>query len=171
MLNTLQNTPWWVYGILLLLCYYGFKALSRTRESKTSLLVTPPILLAWSLYSLNLTLNPSLSISGWLVAFILGGFTALAVFARKGIELDDSQNGLIIPGNVKTLALYLMFFAANYYFGYQDEVHPLDSTLPKTLILKASVSGFICGILSGRALKYLRVFIALKAQRRPACPR
>jgi hypothetical protein len=50
MLNTLQNTPLWVYAIFLLLCYYGVKALSPTRESKTSLLVTAPILLGWSLY-------------------------------------------------------------------------------------------------------------------------
>ncbi|MGF6282474.1 hypothetical protein ABH912_002990 [Pseudomonas sp. BT76 TE3572] len=57
MLNTLQNTPLWVYAIFLLLCYYGVKALSPTRESKTSLFVTAPILLVWSLYSLNLTLN------------------------------------------------------------------------------------------------------------------
>ncbi|KPN93419.1 hypothetical protein [Pseudomonas nunensis] len=167
MLNTLQNTPLWVYGILLLLFYYGIKALSPTREGKTSMLVTPPILLAWSLYSLNLTLNPTLSISSWMVAFILGSLAALAVFKREGIELDDPQSGLIIPGTLKTIVLYLMFFAANYYFGYQDAVHPLDSTLPKTLILKASVSGFVCGILSGRALKFYRIFMALKAQHQP----
>ena len=71
MLNTLQNTPLWVYAIFLLLCYSGVKALSPTGESKTSLLVTAPILLGWSLYSLNLTLNPQLSVSCWLAAVIL----------------------------------------------------------------------------------------------------
>ena len=95
MLNTLQNTPLWVYAIFLLLCYYGVKALSPTQESRTSLLVTPPILLGWSLYSQNLALNPQLSISCWLAAVIAGGLIALAIFPRKGVELDEPKTGLI----------------------------------------------------------------------------
>ncbi|UVM39750.1 hypothetical protein LOY28_04795 [Pseudomonas sp. B21-017] len=165
MLNTLQNTPLWVYAIFLLLCYYGVKALSPTHESKTSLLVTPPLLLGWSLYSLNLTLNPQLSIGCWLAAVILGSLTALVVFAHKGIELDDPETGLIVPGTVKTPVLYLLFFAVNYYFGYQDEVHPEFAVTVEMLLLKATASGFVCGLISGRALKLYRVLLTLQAKR------
>ena len=98
MLNTLENTPLWVYAVFLLLCYYGIKALSPTRESKFSLLITPSILLGWSLYSLNLTPNFSLSISCWLAAVFVGSVVALVIFSRKGVELDQAQTGLIVPG-------------------------------------------------------------------------
>ncbi|MBK5415718.1 DUF6622 family protein [Pseudomonas sp. TH31] len=162
MLNTLQNTPWWVYGVLLLLCYYGIKALSPTRESKTSLLVTPPILLVWSLYSLNLTLNPSLSLSCWLIALLIGSLAALLIFSRKGIELDDSQTGLILPGSLKTLMLYLLFFAVNYYFGYQAAVQPELSATLQMVLLKACASGFASGLFCGRTIKLYRVFQSLK---------
>lgn len=162
MLNTLQNTPWWVYGVLLLLCYYGIKALSPTRESKTSLLVTPPIFLVWSLYSLNLTLNPSLSLSGWLIALLIGSLAALLIFSRKGIELDDSQTGLILPGSLKTLMLYLLFFIVNYYFGYQAAVHPELSVTLQMVLLKACASGFASGLFCGRTIKLYRVFQSLK---------
>lgn len=165
MLNILQHTPLWVYAIFLLLCYYGVKALSPTHESKTSLLVTPPLLLGWSLYSLNLTLSPQFSIGCWLAAVTLGCLAALVVFARKGIELDDPQTGLIVPGTVKTLVLYLLFFAVNYYFGYQDEVHPEFAVTVEMLLLKASASGFVCGLLSGRAVKFYRVLQTLQAKR------
>jgi len=50
MLITLQNIPLWVYVIFLVLCYFGVKALYPTHESKAALLVTPPALLAWSLF-------------------------------------------------------------------------------------------------------------------------
>lgn len=122
MLITLQNTPLWVYVIFLVLCYFGVKALYPTHESKSALLVTPPALLAWSLFSLDLTLNPQLSVGCWLVTFLLGSLSALVFFSRKGVELDDPETGLIMPGSWKTLVLYQLFFAVNFYFGYQDDV-------------------------------------------------
>lgn len=163
MLTTLQNTPQWVYALFLLLCYYGIKALSPSHESKTSLLVTPPILLGWSLYSLDLTLNPLLSTSCWLAAVIVGSFVALLIFSRKGIELDQSQNALIVPGTAKTLALYLLFFVVNYYFGYQAEVDPEHfATLPMAL-LKACASGFASGLFCGRSITFYQMFRSLKS--------
>lgn len=165
MLNTLQNTPLWVYAIFLLLCYFGIKALSTTHESKTSLLLTPPILLIWSLYSQNLSLNPPLSVSCWLAAVIVGGLIALAIFPRKGVALNESNTGLIVPGTAKTLVLYLMFFAVNYYFGYQNDVNPEQAAMLEMLLLKASASGVVCGVISGRAIKFYRLLRTLQAQR------
>ncbi|KDD65803.1 hypothetical protein V466_27400 [Pseudomonas mandelii PD30] len=33
------------------------------------------------------------------------------------------------------------------------------------LLLKASASGFVCGLISGRALKFYRLLLALQAKR------
>ncbi|MGE8186268.1 hypothetical protein [Pseudomonas sp. NPDC086278] len=162
MLNTLQNTPLWVYAVFLLLCYIGIKALSPTRESKTSLMLTPPIFLVWSLYSLNLTLNPTLSISCWLAAVAVGSVLALVIFSRNGLELDQAQTGVVVPGTAKTLVIYLLFFAVNYYFGYEAEVNPeYSATLPMVL-LKACASGFASGLFCGRSIRFYQAFRALK---------
>ncbi|MGF6204448.1 DUF6622 family protein [Pseudomonas frederiksbergensis] len=161
MLNALQHTPLWVYVVFLLLCYDGIKTLSPTRESKTSLLITPAILLAWSLYSLNLTLNPPLSLTCWLIAVLIGSLAALLIFSRKGIELDDPETGLILPGSFKALTLYLMFFAVNYYFGYQAEVQPELSVTLQMVLFKACTSGFVSGLFCGRTIKLYRVFRSL----------
>lgn len=162
MLNTLQNTPLWVYAVFLLLCYIGIKALSPTRESKTSLMLTPPIFLVWSLYSLNLTLNPTLSISCWLAAVVVGSVLALVIFSRNGLELDQAQTGVVVPGTAKTLVIYLLFFAVNYYFGYEAEVDPeYSATLPMVL-LKACASGFASGLFCGRSIRFYQAFRALK---------
>lgn len=161
MLNTLQNTPLWVYAVFLLLCYIGIKALSPTRESKTSLMLTPPIFLVWSLYSLNLTLNPTLSISCWLAAVVVGSVLALVIFSRNGLELDQAQTGVVVPGTAKTLVIYLLFFAVNYYFGYEAEVDPeYSATLPMVL-LKACASGFASGLFCGRSIRFYQAFRAM----------
>jgi hypothetical protein len=162
MLNVLQNTPAWVYAIFVLLCYFGIKALFPTRESKTSLLITPPIVLGWSLYSLNLSFHPSLSIGYWMVAVLVGSAAALVIFSRKGVTLDDTGAALILPGTIKTLALYLLFFAVNYYFGYEAEVHPQQSKTLPVLLLKACASGVASGLFCGRSIRFYQVFRSLK---------
>ncbi|MCX2897020.1 DUF6622 family protein [Pseudomonas mandelii] len=162
MLNALQNTPPWVYALFVLLCYLGIKALSPTRESRTSLLITPPILLAWSLYSLNLSLHPALSLGFWLVAVLVGSAAALLIFSSKDVRLDAKGTGLMLPGTSKTLVLYLLLFAVNYYFGYEAEVHPqLSKTLP-VMLLKACASGIASGLFCGRSIKFYQVFRSLK---------
>jgi len=66
-------------------------------------------LLGWSLYSLGLTINPLLSISCWMAAVMFGSIVALVIFSREGVELDNTGTGLILPGTLNTLVLYLMF--------------------------------------------------------------
>ncbi|MFY0732042.1 hypothetical protein [Pseudomonas sp. NFX15] len=161
MLNTLLNTPLWVYAIFLLLCYLGIRALMPSRESRLSMLITPPILLGWSLYSLNLTF-PVLVIGYWTVTVVVSGVIALVIFSRKGVQLDDSATGLSLPGTAKTLALYLVFFAVNYYFGYQAELYPQKSATLPMVLLKAVASGAACGLICGRSIKFYLIYRTLK---------
>lgn len=167
MLTILQNTPIRAYVFFLIVVYFGIKAFSPRRESRLSMLITPPAFLAWSLYSLNLTIDPALMLSSWFGALLLGGLSAWLVFSRKGVMLDDSATGLIMPGTVKILIMFLMFFCANFYFGYQQDAHPELSASPDMLLLKATVSGFMCGLISTRSLKLYWTLRALAARQSP----
>lgn len=167
MLTILQNTPIRVYLILLLVVCFGIKAFSPRRESRASMLITPPVFLAWSLYSVNLTINPVLFLSTWFGSLMLGGISAWLVFSRRGVVLDDSATGLIMPGTVKTLIMYLMFFFANYYFNYQHDVHPERSASPDMLLFKAGIAGFMCGLIGTRSLKLYWTLRNLASRRLP----
>ncbi|UZE10966.1 DUF6622 family protein [Pseudomonas sp. B21-053] len=165
MLNILLNTPWWAYLILVLLCYSGIKALSPTREGKFSFLLTTLAFICLSLYSLTtLTLEPALLIACWLVAAILGALMAQVIFSRNGVVLDDPETGLILPGSIKPLIIYLILFAVDYYFGYQNDAHPERAATLEMLLIKASTLGFFSGLFSGRGFKYYRTLLALQAQ-------
>ncbi|XHF35595.1 hypothetical protein OXH62_11755 [Pseudomonas chlororaphis] len=167
MLTILQNTPIRVYLIFLLVVCFGIKAFSPRRESRASMLITPPAFLAWSLYSLNLSINPALFFSTWFAALLLGGLSAWLVFSRRGVVLDDSATGLIMPGTVKILIMYLMFFSANYYFGYQNDVNPERSASPDMLLLKGGIAGFMCGLIGTRSLKLYWTLRGLTSRRLP----
>ncbi|MFJ2283645.1 hypothetical protein ACIOUG_21235 [Pseudomonas sp. NPDC087803] len=166
MFITLQNTPLWVYAVFLVLVYLGIKARAPNHKSRLAMLLTPPVLIAWSLYSMNLTLHPALSLSCWIGALLLGGAAARLMFSAQGVTLDESLTGLTLPGTWKVLMLYLLFFAVNYYFGYQDDVHPEQASAPDALLLKAAISGFVCGLIGTRSLKYYRLLRTLQSQRR-----
>lgn len=164
MLNILLNTPWWAYLILGLLCYSGIKALSPTREGKVSFLLTTLAFICLSLYSLKLTLEPALLIACWLAAAILGALMAQVLFSRNGVVLDDPETGLILPGSIKPLMIYLILFAVDYYFGYQNDVDPERAATLEMLLIKAFTLGVFSGVFSGRAFKYYRTLLALQAK-------
>ncbi|MBX9406998.1 hypothetical protein K5E40_15070 [Pseudomonas baetica] len=165
MLAILQNTPLWVYVVFLILMYYGLKARKPQHESRFSLLSTPLALLVWSLFSLNLSVDPGFTLGGWFIALTLGALSAWLIFSREGVKLDDPETGLVVPGTWKALMLLLLFFAVNYYIGYQDDVHPEHSTAADMLLLKAAASGFVCGLISTRSLKFYWLLRTLQAQR------
>ncbi|WP_065261329.1 hypothetical protein [Pseudomonas bananamidigenes] len=167
MLTVLQNTPIRAYVIFLLVVYFGIKAFSPTRESRLSMLITPPAFLAWSFYSLNLTTNPTLFFCSWTGALLLGSLSAWLVFSRKGVVLDDSATALIMPGTVKILIMFLMFFFTNFYFEYQKNIHPELYASADMQLLKSTVSGFMCGLIGTRSLKFYWTLRALAARQSP----
>jgi membrane-associated HD superfamily phosphohydrolase len=161
MLDILLGTPLWVFAVYLLLCYYGIKACSSSRESRKSLLMTPLILIVWSLFSLNHT---ALSAIYWMSGVALGSLVAMGMFSRKGVSLEADGNGLIIPGTLKILFISQLFFAVKYYIGYQDAVHPELAATTQMLALTGVASGFTVGLFCGRAITLYRALLTLQAR-------
>jgi hypothetical protein len=163
MLDILQGTPLWVYGVFLLICYYGLRARTASRESKLSLLITPGILTLWSFFSLNYHEQPELALGSWLAGIALGSLAAIALFSRRGLTLDSDGKDLIVPGTWKILYISLLFFAVKYFIGYQSAVHPERSASVQMLALTGIASGFTLGLFCGRAITLYRELMALRA--------
>ncbi|WP_262377396.1 hypothetical protein [Pseudomonas veronii] len=72
MLDALEGTPLWVYGAFLLVCYYGFSARKTSRESQQSLIITPVVLVVWSLLSLSYADRVELTVGSWFTGMLLG---------------------------------------------------------------------------------------------------
>ncbi|WP_321861019.1 DUF6622 family protein [Pseudomonas paraveronii] len=165
MLEILQGTPLWVYGVFLLICYYGFKARLSTRESPSFLLITPSIFAFWSLFSLNYIGHLAMTLGAWLTGVALGSATALVLFPTRCLTLDDSGRRIIVPGTWKILAIYLFFFAVRYFIGYQAAVHPEHSNDVEIILIACTASGFTVGLFCGRATNFYRKWLELRATR------
>ncbi|MBP5112596.1 hypothetical protein [Pseudomonas protegens] len=162
MLDALEGTPLWVYGVFLLVCYYGISACKTSRESQRSLIITPVILVIWSLFSLSYADRVELTVSCWLAGVFLGVLTAFALFPRRGLTLDEEGKHLIVPGTWKVLGISLLFFAVKYFIGYQAAVHPEFSATMEMLVLAGAASGFTVGLFCGRAGVFYLAWVALQ---------
>lgn len=162
MLEILQGTPLWVFGVFLLICYYGFKALRPTRESPSFLLITPCIFVFWSLFSLNYHGHLTMTLSAWLTGIAVGSATALLLFPTRCLTIDDAGRRIVVPGTWKILAIYLLFFAVRYFIGYQAAVHPERSNDVQIVLITCTVSGFTVGLFCGRATSFYRKWLKLR---------
>ncbi|MDD1016555.1 hypothetical protein [Pseudomonas rubra] len=162
MLDALEGTPLWVYGVFLLVCYYGFSARTASRESPRSLIITPSIVLIWSCLSLRYADSIELTLGSWLAGIILGSLAAQVLFSRRGLALDDEGQALVVPGTWKVLGISLLFFAVKYFIGYQAAVHPERSASAQMLILSGAASGFTVGLFCGRAVMFYREWLSLR---------
>lgn len=162
MLDILQGTPMWVYAVFALICYYGLRALATTRESRRSLLLTPVILLVWSLWSVNLGDHPLLALGAWAGGATLGSLLALLLFSSAGVLLESGGEAILVPGTLKILAISLLFFAVKYWIGYQTAVHPEQAASVQMLGISGAAAGFTVGLFCGRALKLFRNFRQLR---------
>ncbi|WP_248920488.1 hypothetical protein [Pseudomonas entomophila] len=162
MLDALEGTPLWVYGAFILVCYYGISACKTSRESQRSLIITPVILVIWSLFSLNYEDRVELTVGCWLVGMVLGGLAAIALFPRRGLTLDQEGKHLIVPGTWKVLGISLLFFAVKYFIGYQAAVHPELSATVEMLSLAGTASGFTVGLFCGRTGVFYLTWVGLR---------
>ncbi|MGZ0782488.1 hypothetical protein DNK59_00985 [Pseudomonas sp. TKO26] len=162
MLDILQGTPLWVYAVFALICYYGLRALTTTRESRRSLLLTPLILLVWSLWSVNLGEHAVLALGAWAGGAALGSLLALLLFSSAGVLLESDGEAILVPGTLKILGISLLFFAVKYWIGYQTAVHPEQATSVQMLGISGAAAGFTVGLFCGRAFKLYRNFLQLR---------
>lgn len=158
----LEGTPLWVCGAFLLVCYYGLSARKTSRESQRSLIITPVVLVVWSLLSLSYADRVELTVGSWFTGMLLGGLVAFALFSRRGLTLDEEGKHLIVPGTWKVFGISLLFFAVKYFIGYQAAVHPEFSATGEMLVLAGTASGFTVGLFCGRTGVFYLAWLALR---------
>ncbi|WP_261792946.1 hypothetical protein [Pseudomonas chlororaphis] len=92
----------------------------------------------------------------------MGVLSALVLFPRRGLALDEESQHLVVPGTWKVLGISLLFFAVKYFIGYQAAVHPEDSADVEMLILAGAASGFAVGLFCGRTGTFYREWLSLR---------
>src|SRR3989338_1808009 len=92
--QTLVQTPWWVYVILIYVLWIGVKALKPRVVSLKRLVIVPIVFLILSFHSLcQVGLHP-LNLISYLIALIIGAGVGFWLVSRMTLSVD-SKHGLI----------------------------------------------------------------------------
>lgn len=156
LIGILEETPWWVYLILIYIVYMGVKAGSPRTIAIRKLVLLPLALTVWGLMGMAWTLTLLLLWAGSLIiGFGLGWFSV----RKWKIRYDRGRGTLHLPGSYSTLILALLFFCIKYFFGYYNATHPEPAQ--EVLISQAAVSGVISGMFIGRLALFWKKYEAL----------
>ncbi len=149
----LEETPWWVYLVLVYLLIVGFRASQRRRILFKKVLALPIVLIAWSLYNLHERWQGEwIDVGYWILFLVIGSFLGWWSVYRWKIHVDRDHGTLSLPGTWSTLILALSIFIIRYGFGFYYAIHPVISR--PVFIADLLISGVITGLFIGRALNF-----------------
>jgi hypothetical protein len=159
--QTIVNTPLWVWALLAFLLYIGIRALQPSTAPLSRIAILPTVFLAWGLYGLfsmhALTLSRVLP---WLAAIGCGVAVGLVVAGLQPIRADKVRRLVRAPGGPLTLALILGIFATKYVFGVLHETDPAAFAQPRFWLSELALSGVLTGMFIGRFVGLWRQYRA-----------
>ncbi|MFC3226923.1 DUF6622 family protein [Marinibaculum pumilum] len=155
----LEDTPWWVWVLLVVLVHRGIKALRPTTGPLWRFAIIPVIFLAWGISSLVTDLGlTGLSVGGYLVALIAGIGIGWLMGAGLAVRADREHGLVEVPGGPSTLILILVIFAVKYTIGVWLGMAPAAAGETWFILVDCGVSGLIAGMFAGRFAQYFRKY-------------
>lgn len=153
LIQTLEETPWFVYLIFIYVVYMGFRSLHPRIVKFWHIFPLPLVLIFWSLTISSGRWDRSfLSLGVGLGCVAIGTLVGWWVLSFYKVRIDRSRGTIMLPGSKWILALALSFFAVRYYFGY---LYATTMFIPPHFVLiDFAISGFLIGNFIGRALRY-----------------
>ena len=158
----LQNTPYWVWGVFILLLVVGLSQ-TRTRSVSRPLIFLLPFImipLSFSTIASAFGIRP-LSVIAWGLGIAAAFALNIFVFrAPSGVRYLGDAGKFEVPGSLVPLVLMMTIFLARFVLGVTRAVNP---ALVATDLFAGAVSG-VLGICSG--LFAARAMHMLAAQRK-----
>lgn len=159
----LQNTPVWVWALLIGLLGLGGTQLFGREVTLVRAMAMPIAMTGLSVYGLASAFGKSeqagAALVAWLVAALL--ITALALWfqptAAKGTLYTSSSRSFYIPGSAVPLALIIGIFLIKYGVGVELAMQPSLAHDGRFALQIAALYGVFNGLFAARSLRLWRL--------------
>ncbi|MFN3439209.1 MAG: DUF6622 family protein [Acidovorax sp.] len=156
----IQNTPFWVWGLLAGLLGLGGSQLFDRNVSLVRAMVMPVAMTGLSVYGLVSAFGKAGTVLGaWLIAATL--IAALALWLQPTAPSDTlyagSSRSFFIPGSAMPLALILGIFLTKYFVGVELALQPALTRDSSFALQIAVLYGVFNGLFAARALRLWRL--------------
>ncbi|MBV8618580.1 MAG: hypothetical protein JOY84_06955 [Curvibacter sp.] len=154
LLQIIQHTPIWVFGLFLALLWLGLKQ-TATRQVKFARLAAMALaMVALSLYG-TLSAFASLPATVLLWALVAAAVAALVRLLPMDpqTEYDPERQLFTLPGSFQPLLMMMGIFATKYVVGASLAMHPELAGQADFAYGVGAVYGFFSGLFLGRTLR------------------
>lgn len=154
--QTLINTPWWVYVLIVFLIKLGINASKTNIVSLKKLFIVPVVFTFMSIHTLLTSFQVNLlTLSTWTGSILIGIFLGWLQIYRYKLRVDKQHFLIEIPGTWSTMIIIIIIFVAKYYFGYQLAVDPHKANQTGFEFSMLAISGTCTGLFIGRFICYI----------------
>ncbi|HMN52008.1 MAG: hypothetical protein KF794_05020 [Xanthobacteraceae bacterium] len=150
----LQNTPYWVWAVLVVLLVFGFLQSRDRTMAAAQVAVLPAIMIPLSLLAIVLSFGAStVALVAW-----LAGHVAAVVFNRtvlrtpRGVRYLAGEQKFSVPGSWLPLLLMMVIFAARFVNGVLRAVQPAFAASTVFAAGLSAILGFCSGMFLSRAV-------------------
>ena len=143
--HILSGTPAWVWALLALTIWLGWRDLRDHTTVPGRLAILPAIATGTSLFNAIASAQPLLSVPTWLLAAMAASLLGVLIARRRHLEITLDQR-LWLSGSWFSLVFGLSIFTARYVMGVTAALHPALASTPGWFITNNAVSGGVAGI-------------------------
>jgi len=156
MLDIISHVPIYVWVILALLFWKGWRASRTNTVSWKDLIIIPVVMLIWTTYSIMKNYDP-LFILPWFGSVSIGVGLGLFMIRKSSLRFHKKRKLIEFPGSWVPMTLLLFIFSLRFFLGATYGVHPeLKGSL--RLLIVENFATVISAIFLGRLFGILKQF-------------
>lgn len=153
MLQILQHTPLWVFGLFIGLVFLGYSQTKTRLLSVKRLIIFPIVMLSLSVLGIASSFGIHLlSIAMWLCGLSLAFAINYWVVSPRDVRYLKDEQVFSIPGSWLPMVLIMVIFFTKYLVGVLLALHPETVHTPRFLVSACLVFGLSSGLFLARAI-------------------
>ena len=158
LIDILQHTPHWVWGLLAVLVSLGIKQTLPRRRTLRSATAVPIAMTALSFYGvMSVFAQQSIALAAWAAAVLAAVALSHAAGVGSKIRWLASEQRLLVPGSWVPMMLILGLFIIRFGANVMLAIHP-DLSIDRLFAVPVSFAyGAFSGIFLARGLAMWRV--------------
>lgn len=151
--DILQHTPVWVFGIFVALVALGARRVRATRIGVRQLLILPLAMTGYSLFGLAHAFGVGLvPVVAWGLAFAVVVAIAALLPTNPAVQYSSATRTIHIPGSWVPLTLMMTIFFLRYAVAVTLAIHPALHADAAFVAAIAALYGLSSGTFAARAL-------------------
>jgi hypothetical protein len=151
----LQNTPYWVWGVFVLLLVLGLSQTRKRSVSRILVFVLPVVMVPLSFYAVSAAFGiKPLPLIAWAVGIAAAlALNSFVLRAPSGVRYQQGQ--FEIPGSWIPLILMMVIFLARFALGFTQATNPALVGTDAFAGIVSVILGLCSGTFVARAMKTL----------------